>query len=188
MSQHQPNAADDHPDPDRLADRYLDGVIRALVDEHYPENELRIEHLLDCIESGAPVNEALLRDPVRSASTAFEALRGRRRAGIDGVVGRAGYRMCLEPAGRAGLVAEHVFRQGVGHGGHGQAGNRGHGQDEFADHCSASPFLLTQCNRNSARRNITISGEMPILWLPLISVTRAMEKGARKAVALPESA
>lgn len=90
---------------DRLASRYLDAVVRGIVDDLYPENELRIEHLLDCIDKGTPPNEALLRDPARGASTALEALRGRRQAGLPGVVGHRGYTPCLEPAGRAPLDA-----------------------------------------------------------------------------------
>jgi cephalosporin hydroxylase len=119
ITQHHTVAARGRGERDRLAGRYLDAVVRGIVDDYYPENEIRIEHLLDAVESGTPVNEALLRDPVRNAAVGSEALRGRRQGGIDGVVGRAGYRMSLEPAGRRsidalGAVLDELADAGVG--------------------------------------------------------------------------
>jgi cephalosporin hydroxylase len=50
---------------ERSARRYLDLLKGALLDEHYIENEARIEYLLGCIERARPVNPDLLRDPKR---------------------------------------------------------------------------------------------------------------------------
>jgi hypothetical protein len=40
----------------RATRRYLDLLRDALLDEHYLENELRIEHLLDCFSAGRDVD------------------------------------------------------------------------------------------------------------------------------------
>ena len=38
----------------RATRRYLDLLRDALLDQHYLENELRIEHLLECVDAGRP--------------------------------------------------------------------------------------------------------------------------------------
>ncbi|MCB0977613.1 MAG: class I SAM-dependent methyltransferase [Acidimicrobiales bacterium] len=105
VTQHHTVTARHRSEHVRTTERYLELVVRSLVDDIYPENELRIEHLLDCIDKGNAPNEALLRDPARAAATSLEALRGRRQAGAPGPVGSQGFDPCLEPGGRATLDA-----------------------------------------------------------------------------------
>ena len=65
----------------RSARRYLNLLKAALLDEHYLENELRIEYLLRCIEAGRDVDAEKLRDPARHLITDLRRVRQRRRAG-----------------------------------------------------------------------------------------------------------
>lgn len=89
-----------------LARRYLDSVIRGLIDEHYLENELRLAHLADCVTRPKPVELPRLRDPQRHDQEAFERLRARRRRGEeprDGDEGPLPTGYAYAPAGRVGL-------------------------------------------------------------------------------------
>ena len=121
---------DDRAVTGRLARRYLDSVERALVNEHYLENEVRLAHLADCLERPKPVELPRLRDPVRHDVEAFERLRRTRRTGpqpgdppptgyayapggrlaLDGLVG-------LFDGLRAGAVTGDLAACGVGRGG-----------------------------------------------------------------------
>ncbi|HYH60783.1 MAG TPA: CmcI family methyltransferase [Solirubrobacterales bacterium] len=64
---------------DSLTRRYLRLLRDALLDEHYLENELRIEHLLACARTGAEVDERRLADPALYMNNAFR-LREQRSA------------------------------------------------------------------------------------------------------------
>lgn len=65
----------------RVVRRYLDLLRDALLDEHYLENELRIEHLVECIETGEDVDSGKLSDPIRYMASALRARRQERRTG-----------------------------------------------------------------------------------------------------------
>jgi cephalosporin hydroxylase len=65
----------------RAASRYLELLKGALLDEHYLENELRIEHLLECIENEKAVSPHRLADPARYMSEDLRALERARRGG-----------------------------------------------------------------------------------------------------------
>ncbi len=64
--------------------RYLKLLKGALLDEHYLENELRIAHLLTCIEQGAEPSKLALRDPTRLIRITAEHLHAAKRAGRVG--------------------------------------------------------------------------------------------------------
>ncbi len=66
---------------DRLAHSYLDLLKGALLDEHYLENELRIEHLTRCLERGVPADPNKLRDPQRQMRDELRHWIAARRAG-----------------------------------------------------------------------------------------------------------
>src|ERR687897_765833 len=66
---------------ERIARRYLDLLKGALLDEHYLENEVRIEHLLESIESGEAASPDALRDPARHLSGTMRQLQQARRTG-----------------------------------------------------------------------------------------------------------
>lgn len=65
----------------RGARRYLDLLKSALLDEHYLENELRIEHLLECVETGEAASQDKLRHPARYMNARMRRLEQARRAG-----------------------------------------------------------------------------------------------------------
>ena len=65
----------------RAVRRYLDLLRDALLDEHYVENELRIEHLLECIDTGKDVDPRRLADPVRYMANALRLRQQQRRTG-----------------------------------------------------------------------------------------------------------
>ena len=90
---------------DGLAERYLDSVVRGLVDEHYLENEVRIAHLADAITRPKPVELPRLRDPQRHDQEAFERLRHLRRTGEQPPEGPLPTGYAWAPAGRPGLDA-----------------------------------------------------------------------------------
>jgi cephalosporin hydroxylase len=69
---------------ERMARRYLDLLKGALLDEHYLENELRIEHLLECAKSARAASPDALRDPARSMSRRMRELQQARRTGRRG--------------------------------------------------------------------------------------------------------
>ena len=65
----------------RAAHLYLSLLKGALLDEHYLENELRIEHLLERVETGEDVSPHRLGDPARYMSHELRRLQQARRAG-----------------------------------------------------------------------------------------------------------
>ncbi len=116
-----------------LAERYLDSVVRGLVDEHYLENEIRLAHLADAITRPKPVELPRLRDPQRHDQEALERLRHQRRTGEAPAEGPLPTGYAYAPAGRPGLealqasldqvrshhVAGHLVSCGEGRGGAG---------------------------------------------------------------------
>jgi cephalosporin hydroxylase len=66
---------------ERSARRYLELLKGALLDEHYIENELRIEHLLECVKSGTAASPDALRDPARSMSRRMRQVQQARQTG-----------------------------------------------------------------------------------------------------------
>ncbi len=66
-----------------VRDRYLALLRAALLDEHYLENELRIAHLLERMQSNQPVHSEHLRAPESHLRKDFVALRNARRNGQD---------------------------------------------------------------------------------------------------------
>ena len=60
---------------ERSVDRYLDLLEGVLLDDHYLENEVRIDHLLDCVERGSAPVEDLLADPLRKMKDKVRRLR-----------------------------------------------------------------------------------------------------------------
>jgi cephalosporin hydroxylase len=65
----------------RAARRYLDLLRDALLDRHYLENELRIEHLLQCLGAGLAVDRDKLANPARHMSGAMRQLQQERDSG-----------------------------------------------------------------------------------------------------------
>jgi cephalosporin hydroxylase len=61
--------------------RYIDLLKGALLDEHYLENELRIEYLLECVESGEAVSRDKLQNPARHMRRRMNRLQRARHAG-----------------------------------------------------------------------------------------------------------
>jgi cephalosporin hydroxylase len=74
---------------ERATRRYLDLLADALLDEHYLENELRIEYLLECIEEGDEVDLDKLVNPARHMTGRLRELR-REREGAELRVPRPG--------------------------------------------------------------------------------------------------
>ncbi len=67
---------------DRAATRYLDLLKGALLDEHYLDNELRIEHLVRALDRGRKPDMSVLRDPTRFMKPELRELQAVRRSGI----------------------------------------------------------------------------------------------------------
>jgi cephalosporin hydroxylase len=65
----------------RATRRYLDLLRDALLDEHYLENELRIEHLIECVSTGREVDPKKLANPARHMAPALRRLKQQRQAG-----------------------------------------------------------------------------------------------------------
>jgi cephalosporin hydroxylase/glycosyltransferase involved in cell wall biosynthesis len=65
----------------RAIRRYLDLLRDALLDEHYVDNELRIEHLLDCVSGGKDVDFDKLANPTRHMGTELHRLERKRETG-----------------------------------------------------------------------------------------------------------
>ena len=113
---------------ERGAERYLRILRDALLDLHYPENELRIGHLAECIERGREPELRKLRDPARYMKEELARLRARRRSGASGDGGFFPYahmgairldslRRCLDEVrgdGVAGDLVECGTRRGGG--------------------------------------------------------------------------
>ena len=66
---------------ERAVRRYLDLLRDALLDEHYLENELRIEHLLECVGTGEDVDYSRLANPARYMATVLRQRQEERRTG-----------------------------------------------------------------------------------------------------------
>ena len=67
----------------RAADRYLDLLKGALLDEHYLENEMRLKYLARCVRHRIAAEPDRVRDPVRAQPDTYERMRRRRRAGVS---------------------------------------------------------------------------------------------------------
>ncbi|NLV55046.1 MAG: glycosyltransferase [Acidimicrobiales bacterium] len=67
----------------RLRYRYLETVKGSLLNEHYLENEARLEHLVTRSRDGRPPEARILRDPVRQDQETFRRLQ-RQRSGAAG--------------------------------------------------------------------------------------------------------
>src|SRR5262245_13492038 len=65
----------------RATRRYLDLLRDALLDEHYVENELRIDRLLEFVGTGREIDLDQLANPARRMADAMRQLRRQRRAG-----------------------------------------------------------------------------------------------------------
>ena len=65
----------------RGARRYLELLRGALIDQHYLDNELRINYLLECIAAGTPVDRKKLANPARYMGTMLARLEQERQAG-----------------------------------------------------------------------------------------------------------
>jgi cephalosporin hydroxylase len=84
----------------RATRRYLDLLRDALLDQHYLENELRIEHLLECVSAGQAVDLDKLANPARYMPVPLRQLKQERQAG--GLPGD-GDGFALAPLGRVRL-------------------------------------------------------------------------------------
>lgn len=98
---------------DRLARatrRYLDLLRDALLDEHYLENELRIEQLLKCVTTGQEPDLDKLANPARYMTKALRDLQRRRQAGElqDAEVSRADGAHELAYAGLGRIRLDHL--------------------------------------------------------------------------------
>ena len=67
---------------DRLTTRYLDTLRDGLLDLHGIENEVRIGHLMDCIERGSRPVPAMLRDPRRNLKDKTRRMRAAKQVGL----------------------------------------------------------------------------------------------------------
>ena len=65
----------------RATRRYLDLLRDALLDEHYLDNELRIEHLLDCLATRSELDPRKLGNPARHMAPELRRRRQQRHAG-----------------------------------------------------------------------------------------------------------
>lgn len=65
----------------RATRRYLDLLRDALLDQHYLENELRIEHLLECVSAGSGPDPNVLADPARHKAAALRRRKQARQTG-----------------------------------------------------------------------------------------------------------
>jgi cephalosporin hydroxylase len=68
---------------ERAATRYLELLKGALLDEHYIDNELRMDHLVDCLERNRVPEEPKLRDPIRFMRDQTRAIEATLRAGTQ---------------------------------------------------------------------------------------------------------
>jgi cephalosporin hydroxylase len=65
----------------RAARRYVNLLRDALLDEHYPENEVRIAYLLECIRAGKDPDPQKLGNPARYMAKSLRELQQERQAG-----------------------------------------------------------------------------------------------------------
>jgi cephalosporin hydroxylase len=84
----------------RAADRYLNLLEAALLDELYLDHELRLWYLADCIEQGRTPDRPKLGDPVREMQLKWEKLVEERRAGALPHAGHAGSSLPYTDMGR----------------------------------------------------------------------------------------
>lgn len=68
---------------ERAARRYLALLKGALLDEHYLENEVRLQYVLDCLANGRSPETRVLHDPPRQLRNEFNRLVAARRAGTS---------------------------------------------------------------------------------------------------------
>ena len=87
---------------DRANRRYLDLVKAALLDEHYLDNELRVEYLLSTRGAG-PVDPDALRDPARFLPVRFQRMTQTRASGAPSEKGRPSPYSAYTDAGRRHL-------------------------------------------------------------------------------------
>jgi len=66
---------------EKSAERYLNLLKAALLDEHYLENEVRLAYLSECASSGREPDPSKLQDPFRNLRKEYARLRDGRRAG-----------------------------------------------------------------------------------------------------------
>src|SRR5439155_16666216 len=66
---------------ERAASRYLELLKGALLDEHYLDNELRIDYLTRCVERGMKLNPVILLDPARHMKPELRKPPAARRSG-----------------------------------------------------------------------------------------------------------
>ncbi|HYL51507.1 MAG TPA: CmcI family methyltransferase, partial [Acidimicrobiia bacterium] len=90
------------------ADRYLDLLEAALLDELYLDHELRLSYLIDCIRRDIPPERSRLGDPVREMQIRWDALVERRRAGTLPNAGHEGSKLPYAEFGRTRL--DHLRR------------------------------------------------------------------------------
>lgn len=89
----------------RAANRYLDLLGAALLDELYLDHELRLQYLIDCIARSKTPDPKRLGDPVREMQLLWEPLVEQRRAGsVTGSV-RLGQELPYAAMGRGRLEA-----------------------------------------------------------------------------------
>jgi cephalosporin hydroxylase len=118
------------PDPGaRAAGRYLDLLRDALLDRHYLENELRIQHLLAAAQAGGPADHEKLTNPRRAMAGLLRQLKQERITGelpsertgglayaTSGQQGLDHLRRCLDVI-RLEQVAGELVDCGTGRGG-----------------------------------------------------------------------
>ncbi|HTD49874.1 MAG TPA: TylF/MycF/NovP-related O-methyltransferase, partial [Acidimicrobiia bacterium] len=115
----------------RAANRYLDLLAAALLDELYLDHELRLQYLASCIELGKVPERPKLGDPTREMQLKWDQLVAERRSGALPHVGHHGstlpytdmgrgpvehLRRCLDVVREAG-VAGDLVESGTGRGG-----------------------------------------------------------------------
>src|SRR5882672_2273834 len=88
----------------RAADRYLNLLEAALLNELYLDHELRLWYLADCIEQGRVPDRPKLGDPVREMQLKWEKLVAERRAGALPHAGHAGSTLPYTDMGRERLA------------------------------------------------------------------------------------
>ncbi len=92
---------------DRTTARYLDLVKAALLDEHYLENEVRLDYLLHALEHGRP-NLDPLRDPPRLLRQQFQRAAQARREGRAADGDATAFSAAYATMGRAQLDRVHA--------------------------------------------------------------------------------
>ena len=78
---HEAMSGDQSTTEYRATRRYLDLLRDALLDQHYLENELRIEYLLECLSAGQPVDQDKFANPGRYMMSPLQRLKQEREAG-----------------------------------------------------------------------------------------------------------